>query len=462
MGTLFGTDGVRGVANVDLTPELAFRLARVTAQVLAREWAAWADSRPGGGRRAALVVGGDTRASHAMLEAAVVAGVTSVGVDVWRAGVLPTPAIAHLTRALGAAGGVVISASHNPVEDNGIKCFSHDGFKLSRAMEEEIEDRVGSGLGGDDGLPRPTGGGVGRVVPLPDAAERYVRFLLETFPYRLTGERILLDCANGAAHAVAPSLFEAIGAEVVVLNAAPDGTNINVACGSTNPEVACRAVQESGACVGFSFDGDADRVIAVDEAGNEVDGDQILAILGLHFHRTGRLRGGAVAATHYSNLGLVRALEREGARVILTRAGDRYVLEAMQAHGLILGGEKSGHVILLEHTTTGDGLLTALQLLAVMVQTRRPLSQLAKEMTSYPQVLRNVRVARKEALEENGRVAEVIALQQARLGPEGRILVRASGTEPVVRVMVEGPEAPLLEEVADVLCDVIATELNGD
>jgi len=441
MGKLFGTDGVRGVANRELNPELAFKLGRAGAFVLSRE-----------ATRPRIVIGKDTRISGDMLEAALTAGICSVGADVLHVGVIPTPGVAFLTRDLEAAAGVVISASHNPVADNGIKFFGGNGYKLPDELESEIE----SHLDEIDELPVPTGGGVGRVIPVPDAADRYVRFLKNTIDVDLTGLKIVVDCANGAAFSVGPRVLRELGAEVVSLHDQPDGVNINKQCGSTNPESVCEAVPRLGADIGLAHDGDADRVLAVDEQGRLVDGDFIMVICGLDLQKQGRLAGNRVVVTVMSNLGLHLALRKAGVEIGETRVGDRYVLEEMLKTGAALGGEQSGHIIFLDHNTTGDGLVTALNLLAVLKRSGKPLSALAAQMTRLPQVLVNVRVKEKSGLLAIPELAEAIQAAEERLKGIGRILVRPSGTEPLVRVMVEGPDEAELTAIADQVASIIS------
>ncbi|MQL51281.1 phosphoglucosamine mutase [Desulfofundulus thermobenzoicus] len=440
MGVMFGTDGVRGVANRELTPELALKLGRAGAHVLSRNLSG-----------ARLVVGCDTRISSDMLEAALTAGICSVGVDVLKVGVMPTPAIAYLTRALGAAGGVVISASHNPVEDNGIKFFGPSGYKLPDEVEEEIAHLVycpGS-------IPAPTGEGVGRSYQVSDAPDRYVAFLKEAAATDLTGLRVVVDCANGAASRVAPRVLGELGAEVIPIFNTPDGVNINAGCGSTHPNALQEAVVEHGAHLGLAHDGDADRVIAVDEAGNPVDGDQIMVILASDLKNRGRLARDTVVVTVMSNLGLHLALGKNGIRVIQTKVGDRYVLEELLRTGATFGGEQSGHIIMLDHNTTGDGLLTALMLLSVIQEKKAPLSELAAQMEKLPQLLVNVRVADKDKVMQSPILAEAIRKKEELLAGEGRVLVRPSGTEPLVRVMVEGRDRAALQAIVDELVAVI-------
>jgi len=441
VGVLFGTDGVRGVANVELTPELAFKLGRAGAEVLRREV-----------KRPRIIIGRDTRLSGDMLEAALTAGICSVGADVLKVGILPTPGVAYLTRALGVEAGIVISASHNPMEDNGIKFFGSNGYKLPDETEAEIEDLV---LSAGEELRRVRGEEVGRVYEVPRAADQYVEFLKSTASVDLSGLLIVVDGANGAAYEVAPRVLRELGAQVIAINCQPNGVNINAGCGSVYPDVLREAVMEHRADLGFSHDGDADRVIAVDKEGNLVDGDHIMVICGLHCKRQGRLPQDAVVATVMSNLGMRLALQREGVRVLETKVGDRYVLEEMLRSGAVLGGEQSGHVIFLEHNTTGDGVLTALQVLKVMCETGKPLHELAAQMTRLPQVLVNVRVKDKNALESCLPVQEAIAQAQSRLEGRGRVLVRPSGTEPLVRVMAEGPDEEELRETVNMIARAV-------
>jgi len=435
MGSLFGTDGVRGIANKDLSAELAYRLGRATAYVLARDR-----------QRPPILVGRDTRISGDLLEAALTAGILSTGADVWQVGVVPTPAVAYLTRTLGAAAGVVISASHNPVADNGIKIFGPDGYKLPDALEGEIEALVGGSM---EHLPYPTGAAVGRRFAREEAAERYLAHVLSTVRVQLRGLRIVVDCANGAASHMTPRVLRELGVEVIAINHEPDGLNINANCGSLSPGALQRAVLDYGAHLGLAHDGDADRLIAVDEKGQIVDGDRILLACALHLKAKGELAANTVVVTVMSNGGLHRALREAGIEVRETPVGDRYVLEEMLRCGAILGGEQSGHIIFLRHNTTGDGLITALQLLEVMVSTGTPLSALAARMESLPQVTRSVRVADKERAMGDPRLAEAIAQAQRQLNGRGRILVRPSGTEPVIRIMVEGPVREELEAIVE-------------
>ncbi|GMA50415.1 phosphoglucosamine mutase [Alicyclobacillus contaminans] len=446
MARLFGTDGVRGIANTELTPELAFRLGRVGAYVLTKE-------RSG----ARIAIGKDTRISSDMLEAALVSGILSMGVDVLRLGVISTPGVAHLTRHLRADAGVMISASHNPVEDNGIKFFGGDGFKLLDDVEDEIEKILADS---EDTLPRPIGAAVGRIHDAP-AVGTYVKFLMDTVSERFEGLHIVLDCANGAASDIAPEVFERLGAKVTVLNAQPDGVNINVGCGSTHPHVVQRAVLNHEADLGLAFDGDADRLIAVDSTGQVVDGDFIMAICARALHEKGLLRNDTVVATVMSNLGFMKAMEEIGVRVETTAVGDRYVMEAMRKGDYVLGGEQSGHIIFLNHTTTGDGILTALQLVNILVESGQSLAKLRSVMKRYPQILENVRVSDKHAWRDNAKIQAALEESTALLSGQGRVLVRESGTEPIVRVMVEGPDERLLETCVSHIVKVIRQELGA-
>lgn len=433
---LFGTDGIRGVANVDLTPELAFKVGRAAAHVLAHEGSPF-------------VVGRDTRVSGEMLEAALAAAICSAGGRVLRAGIIPTPAVAYLGRAHDAVS-VVISASHNPIEDNGIKFFGPDGFKLADAAEEAIE----AALDQHD-LRRAVGAEVGRIEELLDAVESYADYVASLATASAAGLRVVVDCAHGAACPVAAVVWERLGATVIPINADPDGLRINVECGSTYPEVVRRAVLEHGADVGFAHDGDADRVIAVDETGRIVDGDAIMGLCAMHLARAERLAGHVVVATVMSNLGLEVALRASGIALERTKVGDRYVLERMRELGAALGGEQSGHVVFLDHATTGDGLVTAVQVTNVMLETGRRLSELAAPIERYPQVLKNVRVASRDGLRSHPAVAAAVGEAERALGSRGRVLVRPSGTEPLIRVMVEAEDAGEAEALASHLVEVI-------
>ncbi|MGW3966739.1 phosphoglucosamine mutase [Amycolatopsis sp. NPDC005003] len=441
MARLFGTDGVRGLANAELTPELALALAASAARVLA------AHDRS---HRPVAVVGRDPRASGEMLEAAVVAGLTSAGADVRRVGVLPTPAVAYLVGALEADLGVMISASHNPMPDNGIKLFAAGGHKLPDGIEDEIE----AGVSAD--AVRPTGAGVGRVTDVEDALDRYATHLLGATPHPLAGLKVVVDCANGASSAAAPEVYRRAGAEVVALHADPDGININQHCGSNHPEKLREAVVAHGADLGIAHDGDADRCVAVDSAGELVDGDQIMAVLALALAEAGELTKDTLVATVMSNLGLHLAMKAHGIHVVTAAVGDRYVLEELRAGGFALGGEQSGHVVLPAHATTGDGLLTALRLMSRMAETGKSLADLAAVMNRLPQVLVNVPVADKAAVADSSEVRTAVGEVEAELGEEGRVLLRPSGTEQLVRVMVEAPAQSTAQAAADRLAGVVS------
>jgi phosphoglucosamine mutase len=453
---LFGTDGVRGLANGTLTAELAVDLSVAAAHVLG-EAGVFSDSVGRRGRPVA-VVGRDTRVSGQFLEAAVVAGLASAGVDVLLLGVLPTPGVAYLTDALGADLGVMLSASHNPMPDNGVKFLARGGVKLDDAIETAIENRL------REPWDRPTGSAVGRVSTYDEAVDRYADHLVSTLPARFDGGagplKVVLDCAHGAASTAGPKALADAGAEVVAVCAEPDGLNINDGCGSTHLDVLQKAVVEHGADVGFALDGDADRCLAVDHEGNVVDGDQILAVLALAMRDTGQLHADTVVATVMSNLGFVQAMRREAVGVRQTKVGDRYVLEAMKAGGYSLGGEQSGHVIMSDHATTGDGILTALHVLARMAQQGASLSSLAGVMTRLPQVLVNVPGVDKARADEDALLAAAVAEAEAELGDTGRVLLRPSGTEPLVRVMVEAGTADQAQEVADRLAGVVRAQLT--
>ncbi len=447
--SMFGTDGVRGRANVEpMTSETALRLGRACAHVF-RD----------GARRHRVLIGKDTRLSGYMLESALTSGICSMGVDVVLVGPLPSPGIAFMTRSLRADAGVVISASHNPYEDNGIKFFSRDGFKLPDALEVEIEDLV---LSGRIDHVRPTAEDIGKAFRADDAVGRYVEFAKSTFPRELTlaGLKVVVDCANGAAYKVTPEVLRELGAEVTVLNAQPDGRNINLGCGSVHPEVVCAAVRRVKAHVGLTHDGDADRVLLADERGRLVDGDQMLAICALDLQGRGSLPGGGVVGTVMSNYGLELALRKAGIALERAPVGDRYVVEAMQRGGYALGGEQSGHIVFSGHQTTGDGIVTALQVLAVMQRTGRPLSQLAKAMTRYPQVLLNVPTSRRVSVDAVPAIRKAVEDAEAKLRGRGRVLVRPSGTESKVRVMVEGRDRRETETIARGIALIVTKEVG--
>ncbi|MCR2801897.1 phosphoglucosamine mutase [Microbacterium sp. zg-Y818] len=448
---LFGTDGVRGLANGSLTADLALSLAQATAVVLGQGRIAAA--RRKAGKRLTAVVARDPRISGEFLSAAVSAGLASSGVDVLDAGVLPTPAAAFLVADRDADFGVMVSASHNPAPDNGIKIFARGGSKLP----DEVEARIEAAMGGPK--LQPTGGAVGRISRFADAEDRYVVHLLGSLPYRLDGLHVVLDCAHGAASGVSPETFRDAGARVTVIGADPDGININEGVGSTHLDVLAGEVVRVGADLGIAHDGDADRCLAVDAAGNIVDGDQIMAILALSMQRRGRLKDDTLVATVMSNLGLHRAMTDHGIRVEQTGVGDRYVLERMAAGGFSLGGEQSGHVIMSEFATTGDGLLTGLHLAAEVARTGRTLAELASVMTVYPQVLINVTGVDRTRVNDDEGVQTAVAKAAASLGLSGRVLLRPSGTEQLVRVMVEAETADSAASVAEGLADVVRDRL---
>ncbi|MDP2973164.1 MAG: phosphoglucosamine mutase [Deltaproteobacteria bacterium] len=447
---LFGTDGIRGVANVDpMTGELAMQLGRAIAHLF----------KEAKGRHR-IVVGKDTRLSGYMLETALASGICSMGADVWLVGPLPTPGIAFITTSMRANAGVVISASHNPYYDNGIKIFSRDGFKLPDEMEDRIEKLILSNH--LDSL-RPTANAIGKAHRIDDAIGRYVVFLKNTFPNDLTldGLRIALDCANGAAYRVAPTVFEELGAEVIPAGIEPDGENINAQCGSLHPEVVTQLVLEEKADIGIALDGDGDRIIFVDRNGKQVDGDHILAICGLQMLSEDRLRKGTVVTTVMSNMGLDHAIRNAGGKVIRTRVGDRYVVEEMVRGNYNLGGEQSGHTVFLDYNTTCDGILTALQILAIMKRKERALDELARVMEPLPQVLYNVEVREKKDLSGIPEIEQRIRAIERGLENSGRLLIRYSGTEPLLRIMVEGEDEKKLHEVARDLVELVKKHLGS-
>ena len=447
---LFGTDGVRGVANIyPMTTEMAMQIGRAAAYIV----------KKGLQSRHKIVIGKDTRLSGYMIENALASGICSMGVDVLLVGPLPTPGIAFITSSMRADAGVVISASHNPFQDNGIKIFSGDGFKLPDDVELQIEELI---FGNDIDSLRPTAQDVGKAQRIDDARGRYIVFLKNTFPRQLTldGLKLVVDCANGAAYRCAPQVFEELGAEVHLLGVDPDGENINRGCGSLEPEVAARLVVETGADLGLALDGDADRVIFIDNQGRVVDGDHIMAICAKDLGNRGKLARDTVVATVMSNLGLEVALKRMRINMARTDVGDRYVVEHMRVHGFNFGGEQSGHMIFLDHNTTGDGILTALQVLAIMMREGRSLAELAAVMETYPQVLVNVRVSRRVDLTTVPEVESQCAKVRSVLGNKGRLLVRFSGTEPVVRVMIEGEDGDLIKTLAEETAACIAKILE--
>jgi phosphoglucosamine mutase len=449
MKKLFGTDGVRGVANVHpMTTEMAMQLGRAAAYIFKNSQ-----------RRHRIVIGKDTRLSGYMIENAMMAGICSMGVDVIQVGPLPTPGIAYITSSMRADAGVVISASHNPFQDNGIKFFFHDGFKLPDAMELKMEELIFSKK--IDSL-RPIATEVGKAYRIEDAIGRYVVFLKSTFPKELdlTGMKIVLDCANGAAYKVAPAVLEELGADVITYGVKPNGTNINDGCGSLYPEVISAAVKEHRADLGIALDGDADRVIFVDEFGSEVDGDHIMAICATDMLKQGKLGKSTLVATVMSNMGLDIAIRKAGGKIVKTNVGDRYVVEEMVRGGYTLGGEQSGHMIFLDHNTTGDGTLSALQVLAIMKRTGRSLSDLAQVMTSLPQLLVNVRVAERKDIMTIPEIASLVNDIEGKLGDEGRILIRYSGTEPLLRIMLEGQEYDRIESWANEIASLVKQKIG--
>lgn len=450
MGKYFGTDGVRGEANLELTPELAFKLGRFGGYVLSQH----EEERP------KVFVARDTRISGEMLEAALVAGLLSVGIEVYRLGVLATPGVSYLVRTENASAGVMISASHNPAQDNGIKFFANDGFKLSDALEAEIEALLDAE---EDTLPRPSAQGLGNLVDYPEGLRKYEAFLVST-GIKLNGMKVALDGANGAAHRSARHVFLDLEADISVIGDKPDGLNINAGVGSTHPEALQELVKETGSAIGLAFDGDSDRLIAVDETGAIVDGDKIMYIIGKHMARNGQLAKNTIVTTVMSNLGFHKALEAEGIEKVVTAVGDRYVVEEMRQSGFNLGGEQSGHVIIMDYNTTGDGQLTAIQLTKVMQETGKTLSELASEVTIYPQKLVNIRVdnAMKEKSVEVPAIADIIAKMEAEMAGNGRILVRPSGTEPLLRVMAEAPTDAEVDYYVDTIADVVRAEIGID
>ena len=442
--SLFGTDGIRGLANVDLTAELALDVAVAAAHILVEN----SNDRP------RAIVGQDSRASGEFLEAAVVAGLTSAGVDVYRVGIVPTPAVAFLVASTGADLGVMISASHNPMPDNGIKLFQRGGEKLADEVEALVEARIG------EPWQRPTGAAVGRVITDDQLVNNYIEHLLSTIDVSLTGLKVVVDCANGASSFTAPVALSRAGAEVIAIADSPDGWNINDGVGSTHLDFLRNSVLKHGADVGIAHDGDADRCLAIDAAGNEIDGDVIMAILAKGFKAQGKLKANTIVGTVMSNLGFMHAMAESGIEVVTTAVGDRYVLEAMLQSDFNLGGEQSGHVIMRDHANTGDGLLTALQLLAEVKRSGQTLQELSRVMVRFPQVLINVKNVAKERLSTSVQIANAVKLAELELGSNGRVLLRASGTEPLVRVMVEAQSDAIAQSIATKLAQVVETELR--
>jgi phosphoglucosamine mutase len=446
MGKYFGTDGVRGVANKELTPELAYKIGRCGGYVLTKN-----NVKP------KILVGRDTRVSGHMLEGALVAGLLSIGAEVMRLGVISTPGVAYLTKALGAQAGVMISASHNPVEDNGIKFFGPDGFKLLDEQEEEIEELMDAEV---DHLPRPTGNDLSQVSDYFEGGQKYLQFLKNSIDEDFSGLLVALDCAHGATSSLAPYIFADLEADIVTMGTNPNGFNINDGVGSTHPEALAALVKEKGADVGLSFDGDGDRLIAIDENGDIVDGDQIMYICAKHLNEKGRLKQNTVVSTIMSNLGFYKAVETNGMKSAVTGVGDRYVMEEMRKNGFNLGGEQSGHIIFLDYITTGDGMLSAIQLVNIMKETGKTLSQLAGEMKKYPQLLINVRVTDKNEALNNERIKATIEEVEAEMNGNGRILVRPSGTEPLIRVMAEAPSAEECKLFVERIVNVVKEEVG--
>ena len=449
MGRLFGTDGVRGIANTELTCELAMEIGRAAASVLS----------DGLRRRPTFVIGSDTRASSDMLGAAIIAGLCSVGADVIQLGVVPTPAVAYLVGKYKADAGVMISASHNPAEFNGIKIFSGSGFKLPDMVEEKIEDLILSPV---KTYAKPVGGDVGKITYATDAAEEYIRHIKNSTHLSLSGLKIAIDCANGSASATAPQLFEQMGADVTILNATPDGVNINKDCGSTHLDLLSKYVVENGFDCGVAFDGDADRCLCVDENGNEVDGDMILAICALDLRSRGKLNKNAVVGTIMTNFGFTRFCDENDLHFVATKVGDRYVLEEMLQEDYSFGGEQSGHIIFRDFATTGDGQLTAAQLLVILKKSGKKLSELASVMKRSPQTMINLKISGegKIAFYTDVEIEKKLEWAKTELGRTGRIVVRPSGTEPLIRVMVEGDDEAQISRVANEVADVIKARLS--
>lgn len=446
MGKYFGTDGVRGVANSELTPELAFRLGRFGGYVLTKD-----KDRP------KVLIGRDTRISGHMLEGALVAGLLSIGAEVMRLGVISTPGVSYLTKALGAQAGVMISASHNPVADNGIKFFGPDGFKLSDEQELEIEQLLDMEI---DQLPRPVGAKLGQVNDYFEGGQKYLQYLKQTVDEDFSGIHVALDCAHGATSSLATYLFADLDANISTMGASPNGLNINEGVGSTHPEALAAFLKEKGADIGLAFDGDGDRLIAIDENGDIVDGDQIMYICGKYLKEQGRLKHGTVVSTVMSNLGFYKALEAHNIQSVQTVVGDRYVVEEMKKNGYNLGGEQSGHIIFLDYNTTGDGLLSGLQLVNIMKVTEKSLSELAAEMKKFPQALINIKVIDKYHVTDNEKVKQVISAVEAEMNGNGRVLVRPSGTEPLVRVMVEAPTEESCQAFVKAIAEVVKEEMG--
>lgn len=447
MARLFGTDGVRGEANVTLLPEMAYRLGRAATIYFGKE----SEEQP------LIIIGRDTRISGEMFESALTAGICSAGGRAMLVGIIPTPAIAYLARKHKAKAGIVISASHNPFHDNGIKFFGGDGYKLPDAVEDELEAIVHQ-LETDDNYPRPTAEHIGHIEYRTDLLNQYMEFVLSTCNERFDGVKVVLDCANGAAYEAMPKILRRLGANVKVIHALPNGTNINDGCGSTHLESLQKAVLENGADFGIAHDGDADRCLCVDEKGQVIDGDHILVMCAMDMMKEGKLPYNTVVTTVMANIGFHQAIKKAGGRAEITKVGDRYVLENMLKNGYKIGGEQSGHIIFTDYSTTGDGLITALQVLSSLKRSGRKASDLTALMTTYPQLLVNVKVATKEGWETNEAIKEAIAEGDKELGENGRILVRPSGTEPLIRVMAEGPDQAQLDRICHAIADVVKKE----
>ncbi|MCP3763327.1 phosphoglucosamine mutase [Domibacillus sp. A3M-37] len=446
MGKYFGTDGVRGVANAELTPELAFKLGRFGGYVLTKD-----------AERPKVLIGRDTRISGPMLEGALVAGLLSIGAEVMRLGVISTPGVAYLTKAMDAQAGVMISASHNPVQDNGIKFFGSDGFKLSDEQEAEIEALLDQA---EDTLPRPSGADLGSLNDYFEGGQKYLQYLKQSVDEDFDGIHVALDCAHGATSSLAAHLFADLEADISTMGASPNGLNINEGVGSTHPEKLAQFVKDKEADLGLAFDGDGDRLIAIDEKGKIVDGDQIMFICARYLKEQGRLNNDTIVSTVMSNLGFYKSIEEHGIRSEQTAVGDRYVVEAMKKYNYNLGGEQSGHIIFLDFNTTGDGLLSGLQLVNIMKATKKPLSELAAEMKKFPQTLVNVRVTDKHHVTDNEKVKAEIEKVEAEMAGNGRVLVRPSGTEPLVRVMVEAATEELCRAYTDRIATIVEEEMG--
>lgn len=447
MARLFGTDGVRGEANVTLLPEMAYRLGRAATIYFGKE----SEEQP------LIIIGRDTRISGEMFESALTAGICSAGGRAMLAGIIPTPAIAYLARKHKAKAGIVISASHNPFHDNGIKFFGGDGYKLPDSVEDELEAIVHQ-LETDDNYPRPTAEHIGHIEYRTDLLNQYMEFVISTCKERFEGVKVVLDCANGAAYEAMPKILRHLGATVKVIHALPNGTNINDGCGSTHLESLQKAVLENGADFGIAHDGDADRCLCVDEKGQIIDGDHILVMCAMDMMKDGKLPYNTVVTTVMANIGFHQAIKKAGGRAEITKVGDRYVLENMLKNGYKIGGEQSGHIIFTDFSTTGDGLITALQVLSSLKHSGRKASDLTALMTTYPQLLVNVKVATKEGWETNEAIKKAIAAGDEELGDNGRILVRSSGTEPLIRVMAEGPDQEQLDRICHAIADVVKKE----